>query len=195
MSIGVERWRASRAAGGSRPANRPAAETASRAAAPTAPSPSAGRAPACARLGSAAHSSTGRRQARSNTRTTRSRSAGSSSLFVAGVDVDRQLLLDEQEMRGVLVGRDGAVRGQPQLLAQRRHRTSARRRSVRRRRHRSRGAISAVILPQRLAVVAPVERERPARQLLARIPFALPVVQQAARREALFAGGAPGPRR
>ena len=41
-------------------------------------------------------------------------------------------------------------------------------------------------LPQRLAVGAPVERERPARQLLAGIPFALAVVQQAARREALL---------
>jgi hypothetical protein len=39
--------------------------------------------------------------------------------------------------------------------------------------------------PDRLAVLAPVEREGPARQRLAGIPFALAVMQQAARREAL----------
>ena len=41
------------------------------------------------------------------------------------------------------------------------------------------------VLPDRLAVGAPVEREGPARQGLAGIPLALAVVQQAARREAL----------
>jgi hypothetical protein len=40
------------------------------------------------------------------------------------------------------------------------------------------------VLPDRHAVLAPVESERPARQAFARIPFALPVMQQAARREA-----------
>ena len=38
--------------------------------------------------------------------------------------------------------------------------------------------------PQILAVAPPVQAERPARQLLAGVPLALPVVQQAARREA-----------
>ena len=40
------------------------------------------------------------------------------------------------------------------------------------------------ILPDRHAVLAPVQSERPARQAFAGIPFALPVMQQAARREA-----------
>src|ERR1700722_738942 len=40
------------------------------------------------------------------------------------------------------------------------------------------------ILPDRHAVLAPIEPERPARQALARIPFALSVMQQAAGREA-----------
>ena len=40
------------------------------------------------------------------------------------------------------------------------------------------------ILPDRHAVLAPVESERPARQAFAGIPFALPVMQQPARREA-----------
>ncbi len=39
------------------------------------------------------------------------------------------------------------------------------------------------VAPQRLTVAAPVERERPARQLLARVPFALPIVDQPARCE------------
>ncbi len=39
------------------------------------------------------------------------------------------------------------------------------------------------ILPDRHAVLAPIEPERPARQAFARIPFALPVMQQPARRE------------
>ena len=39
------------------------------------------------------------------------------------------------------------------------------------------------ILPDRHAVLAPVKSERPARQAFARIPFALPVMQEAARRE------------
>ena len=41
------------------------------------------------------------------------------------------------------------------------------------------------VLPDRLAVLAPDQRERPARQRLARIPFALPVMQQPARRKAV----------
>jgi hypothetical protein len=41
------------------------------------------------------------------------------------------------------------------------------------------------IEPDRLAVAPPVEREGPARQCLARIPFALAVMQEAARREAV----------
>src|SRR3984885_8870035 len=39
------------------------------------------------------------------------------------------------------------------------------------------------VLPDRLAVAPPVERERPARQRLARIPFALSVMQEPARRK------------
>ncbi len=39
------------------------------------------------------------------------------------------------------------------------------------------------VLPDRLQVAPPVERERPARQGFARIPFALPVMQESARRE------------
>ena len=41
------------------------------------------------------------------------------------------------------------------------------------------------VRPDRLAVGAPVEREGPARQALARIPLALAVMQEAVRREAL----------
>ncbi len=41
------------------------------------------------------------------------------------------------------------------------------------------------IAPQRLAVLAPVKREGPARQAFARIPFSLPVMQETARRETL----------
>jgi len=40
------------------------------------------------------------------------------------------------------------------------------------------------VVPNRLAVAPPIERERPARQRLARIPFALAVVQKATRRKA-----------
>src|SRR5581483_11802223 len=40
------------------------------------------------------------------------------------------------------------------------------------------------VRPDRLAVLPPVERERPARQRLAGVPFALPVVEEAAGREA-----------
>ena len=40
------------------------------------------------------------------------------------------------------------------------------------------------IAPDRLAVLAPVEREGPARQAFARIPFALAVMQESTRREA-----------
>ena len=54
---------------------------------------------------------------------------------------------------------------------------------------------SGRIAPQRLAVAAPVERERPARQLLARIPFALAVVEEPAGREAVPAAGGSGRRR
>ena len=39
------------------------------------------------------------------------------------------------------------------------------------------------VFPHRQAVAVPVEREGPARQRLARVPFALAVVQEAARRE------------
>ena len=45
-------------------------------------------------------------------------------------------------------------------------------------------AIRSAILPDRHAVLAPVQSERPARQAFAGIPFALPVMQQAAGREA-----------
>ncbi len=41
------------------------------------------------------------------------------------------------------------------------------------------------IVPQRHAVAAPIQRERPARQRFAGIPFSLPVVQHAAGREAI----------
>ncbi len=41
------------------------------------------------------------------------------------------------------------------------------------------------VVPDRLAVAAPVQRERPARQRFARVPLALAVMQHAARREAI----------
>ena len=40
-----------------------------------------------------------------------------------------------------------------------------------------------LIFPERLPIGAPIDRERPARQLLARIPFALAIMQKASRRE------------
>src|SRR5215467_6351905 len=46
------------------------------------------------------------------------------------------------------------------------------------------GRNERVVVPNRLAVAPPIERERPSRQRLARIPFALAVVQEAARRKA-----------
>jgi hypothetical protein len=46
------------------------------------------------------------------------------------------------------------------------------------------GPNERIVVPNRLAVAPPIERERPARQRLARIPFALAVVQEAARRKA-----------
>src|SRR5262249_56022487 len=46
------------------------------------------------------------------------------------------------------------------------------------------GRNKRVVVPNRLAVAPPIERERPARQRLARIPFALAVVQEAPRRKA-----------
>ena len=51
------------------------------------------------------------------------------------------------------------------------------------------------VLPDRHAVLAPVQPERPARQAFAGIPFALPVMQQAARREARRAAGGSDRRR
>src|SRR5262249_30026191 len=46
------------------------------------------------------------------------------------------------------------------------------------------GRNERVIVPNRLAVAPPIERECPARQRLARIPFALAVMQEAAPRKA-----------
>src|SRR5262249_56388851 len=46
------------------------------------------------------------------------------------------------------------------------------------------GRNERIVVPNRLAVAPPIERKRPARQRFARIPSALAVVQNAARRKA-----------
>ena len=55
-------------------------------------------------------------------------------------------------------------------------------------------ASSDAVVPQRLAVGAPQQRDLPARERFARIPLALPVVNEAAGREPFDAGAARAPR-
>ena len=102
-------------------------------------------------------------------------------LVVDRVEIGREHVLLEHEIGRVLVGRHGVVGLEPEPLGQAQHEPldmghggAARRLLV---------GDQGRVAPQRQAVAAPVERERPARQLLARVPFALPVMDQAARCE------------
>jgi hypothetical protein len=97
------------------------------------------------------------------------------------IDIRRQASLAPQIVPDILVARDRAVRIEPQTLGER---PGEGRRG---------GGVEPLgilvagqqgaVAPDRLAVLAPVARQRPARQLLARIPLALAVVQQRAGRE------------
>src|ERR1700733_15044913 len=95
--------------------------------------------------------------------------------------VCRQIALFEEPLGGILVSRRDMVGRNAELG---RNRPKQRLRCLLARA----GLLSlrgdaCRVLPDRLAIAPPVERERPARQGLARIPFALPVMQEPARRE------------
>ena len=84
-----------------------------------------------------------------------------------------------QQLRHVLVGGDEHGRGgRPSALRELLARSACASASVARARRASCRRSASASLPQRLAVGAPVHAERPARQRLARIPLALPEVQQ-----------------
>ena len=99
-------------------------------------------------------------------------------LGVERVDVDRQLAFAPQVVPAVLVTRGDEVGRQPELARQRLG-------EALRVLGRIAGRIALVgeaglVVPDRLAVGAPVERQRPARQLLARVPLALAQMDEAA---------------
>ncbi len=96
---------------------------------------------------------------------------------IEGIDVDRQASLAPQVVPHVLVRRERVLRIEPEPLGDALQETL---------RVGLGGAAVLVLVgeplrvrPHRLAVLAPVEVERPARQLLAGVPLALAVVQQA----------------
>ncbi|KDB52787.1 hypothetical protein X805_16520 [Sphaerotilus natans subsp. natans DSM 6575] len=97
---------------------------------------------------------------------------------VERVDVDRQAALAPQVVPGVLIAGLHELVGQAQARGQAQHETLGI----------GRGVLVVValvgeqrhVVPARLAVGAPVGRQRPARQLLARVPLALAEVQEAA---------------
>ena len=103
-------------------------------------------------------------------------------LGIGGVEVRRPCALVDHpldrvfERRHDMIGRDAEPRRDalPELLRA----VGARREIL------SLARDQAVVPPQLVSVLAPVEREGPARQRLAGIPFALAVLQEAARREA-----------
>ena len=97
------------AAAGSRRASRPAPGRDARGAAPSARSPSGGRDPPSAKPVSAERNSRRWPRPRSNTRAMPLALGGIVELVGFGGDVDRQLPLDEQEVRRIFVGRDGAI--------------------------------------------------------------------------------------
>ena len=106
---------------------------------------------------------------------------------IEGVDVDRQPPFAPQVVPRVLVGGKDEFR----IEAER-----ARERVQEAFRLRIRDAVVLALVrlerrvpPDRRAVLAPVARERPARQLLAGVPLALPVMQQALGREMIAQAG------
>ena len=113
-------------------------------------------------------------------------------LGVARLDVDRQAAFAPEPVADVLVGREHVA----PVDAHARRETAQE--FARVRRGRAVGLSLArderVVVPDRHAVLAPEEVERPARQLLARIPLALAEVDEAAGTVVLPAG-APSARR
>ena len=107
------------------------------------------------------------------------------------IDIDRQLLLAMNEVHRILIGLEGLLRIDAQPGRNIQHEfaglVDGRDRDRHGRRHRVRqgrmivdlGGENRQIADDRLSVAPPEPVERPARQLLARIPLALPVVQQA----------------
>ena len=172
-----------RAAGDSRPGCRRAPGTGGRAAASTSPSASAGRSPSTASAGSAARSPTAW-SGRGRTRVAmRWRSSGSFSFEFSGVTFSGRLPSLRIQSAGsskagmTISGSTPSSSAMPrqQLLGLGRAGLGVLRPPRR----------QVGVVPDRLAVAPPVEREGPARQRLARIPLALAVVQEAARREAV----------
>ena len=101
-------------------------------------------------------------------------------LALERIDVDRKLPLPPQIIHAVLVPRQAPRRVDLQPFGEPGHDAPGGFRASRvrlLRRHR-RGEQGVWPLPERLAVGAPMAREGPARQLLARIPLALSVMQQ-----------------
>ncbi len=103
-------------------------------------------------------------------------------LGILGRQIGRQLPFAADEMPGILIGRLGKGRIDTKLgrdiSDQGQRLLELRRRRAGQSRHALRGG------PERLAIIPPIDAVRPARQLLARIPLALAVVEQALRREA-----------
>ena len=103
-------------------------------------------------------------------------------LRIGRIDVERQITFTHHPMGAVFIGGqnelllDADLLGDP--IRQGRRLIDGGATPIVHRRNQAR------IAPQRLAVLAPIERESPARQALARIPFALTIVQKAAGREA-----------
>jgi len=99
------------------------------------------------------------------------------------IDVGRQLALAPQVVPDILIGGEDVLRLELQVL-----REGAQEEGCLLLAYAVVDALvgeQAWVVPERLAVRAPEAGERPARQLLARIPLALPEMQQALRGEFL----------
>ncbi len=99
---------------------------------------------------------------------------------VERIDVHRQLVLAPQVIEDVLVGREDALGIEPEPLGHAAE-EAPRQGLVRA----ARGGLVGEergVAPERLAVAAPERVERPARQRLARVPLALPEMNEPARR-------------
>src|SRR5258708_11326448 len=103
---------------------------------------------------------------------------------IEGIDVGRQLALAPQVVPDVFIRGEDVLRLELQMLRER-----AQEEGCLLFAHAVVDALigeQARVVPDRLAVLAPEAGERPARQLLAWIPFALPVVEKSFRRVTLF---------
>ena len=177
-SLGARPTAANRAAGGSPSANRPGPGSSARRAGTTGCERQRPRPALVAR--DRQHMADRRVEALlEHARAGASRSSGSSRRASNGIDVDRQLALAPQVVprRPRTPGRRcrDRRRAGARALAGTRAASPRSRRGRRARRRNSAGS-----RPDRLAVLAPEQVQRPARQLLARIPLALAEVQQAA---------------